>query len=202
MDPVGTLHDFWRQRHPDGNVPEDYLNTRRSELLLPLIEDLPLAAKILEVGCNIGRNLAYLHDHGYENLAGVEISPHAVDLLRVHHPQLEGVPIHVGPAEDELDRFADKEFDLVFTMAVLEHIHPDSRRVIDNIVRCGRHVLTVEPGEGSQHRSHRRYAWDLRAEFAARGMRLASSRPIEEIRVLGNDETDLRGYVASRFESG
>lgn len=91
------LHPFWRQRRPDGNVPQDYLHTRRSEFLSATMDDLPRSARI-EVGCNVGRNLAYLHDHGYRDLSGIEISPHAVELLRRHHPQLADVNVVVGAA--------------------------------------------------------------------------------------------------------
>jgi hypothetical protein len=56
------LHAFWMQRSPKGNDPEDYLKPLpRSAALLKLV-DQPKEARILEVGCNVGRNLAHLHD--------------------------------------------------------------------------------------------------------------------------------------------
>lgn len=162
-----TLHDFWRQNAPEGNAPEGFIRPLgRSAALLDLLRDLPHDATVLEVGCNVGRNLAYLHDHGYQKLTGVEISPYAVELLRTTYPQLSDTDIHVGPAETVLPRFADGAFDLVFTMAVLEHIHPDSGIVFDEIARIGRNVLAIEP---DAHASSRQYPHNIPRLFTDRG---------------------------------
>ena len=53
-----------------------------------LLQDLPHDARILEVGCGVGHNLAYLHDLGYHHLEGIEISKPVVDVLRETYPQL------------------------------------------------------------------------------------------------------------------
>jgi hypothetical protein len=45
------LLDFWQQREPDGNLPEDYLRRIwRSQLLAELLSDTPHDARILEIG--------------------------------------------------------------------------------------------------------------------------------------------------------
>jgi hypothetical protein len=69
-----------------------------------------ILTSLLEVGCNVGRNLNDLHRAG------------------------------VGPAETVLPTYAPRSVDLVFTMAVLEHIHPASRTVFAEIARVARRL--------------------------------------------------------------
>lgn len=187
-----ALHDFWRAPAPEGNVPADYIDPAllpRSRALYDLISDLSREARILEVGCNAGRNLAFLYDHGFRNVEGVEISPHAVSLLRSRYPQLSECPIHLGAAESVLPRIPADSFDLIFTMAVLEHIHPDSSDLFLHIARIAPRVLAIEPAEG--HSSSRQYPHRLERRFERHGLKLVSIHPMSG---------DLRNYSAFRFQ--
>ncbi|HEU4426202.1 MAG TPA: class I SAM-dependent methyltransferase [Pilimelia sp.] len=196
MDRPEVLHDFWRQPMPPGNSSHDYIGpVGRSHVLLELISDLPKTARILEVGCNVGRNLAYLHDNGYRHVEGVEINPHAVERLRTTYPQLADVPIHLGPAEEVLPGLPDDGYDLVYTMAVLEHIHPDHSMVFDEIARVGRSVLAIEPPGGV---SHRQFPHDIPKVFTARGLCLVSSRSMADFPKTADDKA-IAKYSAFRF---
>jgi SAM-dependent methyltransferase len=197
MDQKSTLHEFWRQPSPPGNNPRGYAGVlNRSAALLEIISDLPRDARILEVGCNVGRNLAYLHDHGYTSVQGVEINPHAVELLRETFPQLKDVAVHIGAAGETLSTFADDEFDLVFTMAVLEHIHPDESSVFDDMARIGKQVLAIEP---QGRLSHRQFPHDIPAVFRDRGLTMVSQRSMADFPVNANDKT-IHVFNAYRFE--
>lgn len=188
---------FWQQPEPVGNVPEDFIDpVDRSRVLALLLEHLPREARVLEVGCNVGRNLAYLADAGYTDLEGVEISKRAVDLLRNTYPKLADTPIHLGAAEDVLPGL-DGPYDLVFTMAVLEHIHPKSQIVFDEICRLACSVLAIEPAPGRVHASIRTYPHDLKRAFEQRGLKLVSIDLLREERWQPND---LPAYAAWRFE--
>jgi SAM-dependent methyltransferase len=190
------LHEFWRQPAPSGNDPRDYLKpTHRSAALLEMVKDLPKDARILEVGCNVGRNLAYLHDHGYTQVEGVEINAHAVELLREHHPQLADREIHLGTAEEVLPGFGDRSFDLVFTMAVLEHIHPDSVIVFDSMARIASEVLAIEP---DPRRTHRTFPHDIPRLFVSRGMELVSATPMKDL-VPPDVDATIQRFVGYRF---
>jgi SAM-dependent methyltransferase len=192
IDNRPDLHDFWRQPAPDGNAPTAYIDqVHRSRALLKLIGDLPKDARILEVGCNVGRNLAFLHDNGYPNVVGVEINPHAVKILRETYPQLADAEIHVGAAEEALVSFEDNSVDLVFTMAVLEHIHPESTEVFSNIARIAKTLLTIEP---ERHASHRQYPHDVRAIFQKLGFELVHSTSMKDI-----EETAQDGAISEYF---
>jgi SAM-dependent methyltransferase len=196
MDDPSTLHDFWRQPAPEGNVSSDYIGPiGRSEALAELIADLRKDARILEVGCNVGRNLAYLADHGWTNVEGVEINEHAVALLRRTFPQLADRPIHVGTAEDVLPTLGGP-FDLVFTMAVIEHIHPASAVVFDNMARLGSSVLAIEPRDNV---SHRQFPHDVERLFTDRGMRLRSAVPMRQFPGT-KDDPGINHFTAWRFD--
>ena len=188
------LHTFWTQRAPEGNVPEGFIEPLgRSQALARLMEDVAKDARILEIGCSVGRNLAYLRELGYTNLEGNEISPHAVELLRRTYPSLSDVPVSVGPAEAELMLLADDSFDLVFTMGVLLAIHPDHDAVFDHMARVAREILTVEP-RGFSSRYY--YPHDVAAIFTERGFELTRTARMEDF-----PEADeaLHGYLAHRF---
>lgn len=196
MDQQATLHEFWRQPAPQGNNPHDYIRaTGRSQALLELISDLPKDAHILEVGCNVGRNVAWLFDHGYTNIQGIEINSHAVELLRKTYPQLADVQVSIGAAGEVLPKFADDEFDLVYTMAVLEHIHPDESSVFDDMTRIGKQILAIEP-PGSK--SHRQFPHDIPKVFGDRGMKLVSKRNMGEFESNAGEET-IKRFDAYRF---
>ena len=181
-----ALHRFWQQPAPEGNVPADYLTEdawARSQVLLEMLSDLPKDAHILEVGCNIGRNVAHLFRAGYRNIEAIEISPHAVELLRRTFPDLASVPIHLGAAEDILPGFENRAFDLVFTMAVLEHIHPQSVAVFDDIARIAKRILAIEPS--GFHISSRQFPHDIPEMFESRGFTLESRTPLHHLPELG-----------------
>lgn len=194
MDQPADLHDFWRQPAPDGNVPSEYINqTHRSAALLKLVAgEVSPGASILEVGCNVGRNLAALKNAGY-SVEGVEISPHAVKLLRETYPELSDSAVHVGPAEETIPA---KRFDLVFTMAVLEHIHPDSSVVFDKMAGATDCILAIEPT--FHHSSHRQFPHDIPALFKARGFRLVSATKMSEFPETASDPV-FHYYTAHLF---
>jgi len=168
-----AIRAYWRHPDPD-NAPERYLGgasaARRSAWLVQRVAAfLPREASILELGCNVGRNLAGLHAAGYRHLHGVEINEGALALLRSHHPELAaGARLHAGAAEDVLLGLGDEAYDLVFSVAVLEHVHPDSEWLFPHLARITRHrLLTVEDEHG---RSPRHFPRDYRRVFEPLGL--------------------------------
>lgn len=130
------------------NKPIVYLKPiERSCFLLQVVKKYASAnARILEPGCNVGRNLNHLYQAGYNNLTGIDINKDALQLLETTFPQLSAnAKLHNAEIEDVIKKFKENEFDLVYTMAVLEHIHPDSEWIFADLARItGSYLITIE----------------------------------------------------------
>ncbi|MFC7167539.1 class I SAM-dependent methyltransferase [Halospeciosus flavus] len=115
-------------------------------------------ASVLELGCSSGRHLAHLHDHGYTDLAGVEVNAEAVDVMADVYPDTAAAAdVTVAPIEEVVTDFADDEFDAVFAVEVLQHLDPEAEWVFDEIARvAGERLLTVEI-EGDDEREPGEY---------------------------------------------
>lgn len=166
------LRAYWRSPDEPKNAPAAYLSSghRRSEFLVELVGRHATAdASILEIGCNAGRNLDHLYRGGFTNLSAIELGQEAVDLLRERHPHLASALVTVGPVEEEMPKLASASVDVVFTMAVLEHLPRSSEGVFGEIARVVRGVLITIEDEG--HYSHRHFPRNYKRVFEARGLR-------------------------------
>jgi len=72
------LRSYWLLPPEEANKPEAYLEGRgRSEYLTGLMKRFGNPENtILELGCNVGRNLLYLWQNGFVNLSGIEMNEH------------------------------------------------------------------------------------------------------------------------------
>lgn len=176
--PLRQLYDFMSQERAAGQYyPLAPKCSSRSHSLVNILS--PLIGKddsILEIGCNIGRNLNHLWQVGYKNLRGMEISQYVVKRLRSEYPDLAMVPVEIGPAELSIQRYGTRSVDVIFTMAVLEHLHPDCKSLFMEIARVARkYVLAIEPRRGK--RSHMQHPWDIEKEFTAVGLTCVAIQP-------------------------
>ena len=146
--------EFWKNpvvsegKEFEKNSPEDYLSftDNRSPVLHEIIKKFleNKDSKILELGPNAGRNLNYLYQNGYQNVHGIEINPSAVSLLAESFPEISG-NIKLASLEDALPDILDKSYDLVFSMAVLEHVSTESDSIFEDIKRISSgYILTIE----------------------------------------------------------
>ena len=110
----------------------------RTEMNARFIGDLDRDARILEVGSNIGNQLACLQDMGFRNLYSIELQSYAVRLSKI---RTRGVNIVQGSALNI--PFKDGSFDLVFTSGVLIHVAPprDIMMALDEMYRCTRQYI-------------------------------------------------------------
>lgn len=175
-DPLGPseLHEYWRSPPGQRNRPRDYAaaDPARSDYLVELFERMEISshASVLEIGCNAGRNLARLHSNGWTNLQGIELSPAAVEVFADTFPECyDDSMVTVGLLENELPQLRNDSFDVVFSMAVLEHIHYENEQVLDDVVRIARGwVVTIEDERGY---SERHFPRNYRREFEGRDLR-------------------------------
>jgi SAM-dependent methyltransferase len=169
MDDLKINQDFWRCSHD----PRRYLNAshERTDALVTAIQALNVECPaILEIGCNAGRNLFGLWDAGYRDLTGIEINPAAIRCMREARPEciINAVPHAV---EDVIRQMPTDYYDVVFTMAVLMHLHPKSNWVLGEMVRtCAHYIMTIEhetscrfDGQGIQRHFPRPYSGIFRS---------------------------------------
>lgn len=152
-----NLYNYWLHPNDGYNSPEDYIYpTERSAFLFGFIKKyVKPEEKILEIGCNVGRNLNYLFNVGYKNLDGIEISKEAISLMEKVYPEMAGViKVYGNSVEEVIKSLKENSYYAVFTMAVLQHIHPDSEFVFSEIARITKKYLIIvedEKGVSSRH---------------------------------------------------
>lgn len=184
------IHEYWINH----SLPERYKDkTERSEFLYKYVKKyIDENGKILEIGCNVGRNLNYLYKHHFKNLMGVEISEEAIDALKKTYPVLfKDAEIICSPIEKIVKELPTNHLDLVFTMAVLEHIHPESEWIFKEIARItGRYLITIE---AEKAKSSRIFPRNYNEIFEGFGL-----KQVESIRC--DPKTGLNSYMLRVFE--
>ncbi len=153
---------YWTSPGDKENNPEDYLiPEERSALLVGVIEKTGESIEsALELGCNIGRNLNYLKREMGITVGGLEINEAAVGLLRDNYPDLAQSPVLLGDLTRTIHKLEDRSYDLVFSMAVLMHLHPDIEDVFwDKVSTVARKlIITIEnESQGSLRNWPRNY---------------------------------------------
>jgi len=124
----------------------------------------------LEIGCNVGRNINYLYINSYKNLEAIEISSDALNLFEQNYPDTyQNVTIRNQPVEEALPEIEENRFDLIFTMAVLEHIHDKNDEWLFNEIvnKTSKYMLTIEDESKS---SWRHFPRNYRNVFERAGM--------------------------------
>lgn len=98
---------------------------------------------VLEVGCNIGHNLRYIHQaYPRAHLYGCDVNDEALAILKAQQP---GVTTDHGDVRDL--PYEDHSFDMVVCVGVLIHVTNDAdlRKAVSEIFRvAGRFVLVAE----------------------------------------------------------
>ena len=119
-------------------------------------------------------------------MEGIEISEAAVQLLRQSFPEMaRSTKIHNAPVEEIIKAFEDDEFDIVFTMAVLEHIHRDSEWIFAEMIRITKnYLITIEDEKGI---SWRHFPRSYRKVFEPLGMIQIEEHGCDSVARLGSD---------------
>ena len=126
---------------------EENYGVSRAELNERFVGGLNRDFRILEVGTNVGAQLACLKDMGFERLYGVEIQSYAITKARELHPDLKIVQANALNIP-----FDDNAFDMVFTSGVLIHIPPaDLQQMLDEVCRCTRRYVWGFEYYASEH---------------------------------------------------
>lgn len=156
------VHHRWEERSGDYS-PDFYAELgpdEGTELIRTVLDDhVDSDAAILELGCSAGRHLSYLHEHGYENLYGIEINDEALEVMESIDPGLaaDGT-FYLDAIEAVVPTFEDGQFDVVFSFETLELLHPDSEWVFEELTRITDDLLITVENEGEDEYSSVEFA--------------------------------------------
>lgn len=164
----------------------------RTEMNYSFLGKIDRNLRTLEVGSNIGNQLLLLQKMGFNNLYGIEINKHAIELSK---SRTKNINIIQGSAFDI--PFKDAFFDLVYTAGVLIHIHPkDIVKVMKEIHRCSNKYIWgyefyAPKYTEKAYRGYRNLFW--KADFSRLYMDLFDGLKLvkeEKYRYLDNDNID------------
>ena len=135
----------------DGNRPIDY--AMKDIMMVAMFSSvlghyIERNSSILELGSNCGVNLNYLSNVEYTYLSGIEINKNAIAQMKQSFPELKAT-IFNSSLEEQLISIPDNSYDLVFSMAVLLHIHPASNFIFDEIARISKEYVCTIEGENN-----------------------------------------------------
>jgi len=157
----------WARTHNTFNAAywnwQNDTKVRLQDLLLSALEYIPRTTTILELGCNDGFVLKTLEDIGFMRLSGLDINEEAIKNAKINVPKAK---FYLQPLEKKMDNIHD----LVFTPAVLMHIHPDNLdEVMDTIYMeskryiFGREISSRHPiAQGKPGQGWYDYYWTRR----------------------------------------
>lgn len=177
------VQDYWRSPRDDWNSPQRYLSELASRQFI--VDVVRRHAEpnwsILEIGCNAGANLAHLFRAGFTKLGGIEINADAVRLLKQTFPELAThAEIYNASVEEVIRTIPDGAFNIVFTMAVLEHIHKDSEWTFREMARVAKdYFITVEDEKSSGWGHFRRNYQKIFERLGFEQVELLNCRDIE-----------------------
>lgn len=119
--------------------PEQFFQTGKDEIsqFFEYLNKLGVATPrwhALDFGCGVGR-LTQAMAANFDKVAGVDIAPSMIKLAQQYN-QFEGRCRYYLNERDDLALFKDDSFDLVFSLFVLQHIHPQYvRRYLAEFLR-------------------------------------------------------------------
>lgn len=185
------LHEYWKHPTDAGNEPRAYLKGQKilTDALLTVMECYGNKTdKILEIGCNVGRNLNSLYKEGFKNLNGIEINQEAIKIMRDYYPEMYSAStIFESSVEDKIKEFQDDEFDVIFTMAVLMHIHKNSEWIFSEIVRITKkYLVIIEDEKGVARKNFPRNYKKIFESFGMRELEMFNIKDGYLVRVFGS----------------
>jgi len=177
-----SIQDYWRSPPGKSNQPDAYVDYEaQSRSVYQLVQELGVATgPLLEIGPNVGRSLQTFFEGGWSDLTGIEINPEAVAKMAVLFPEMAArATILNMPVEEGIVTLPERHFELVFSKAVLLHIHPDSDWVFERMARVTRGTLIVI--ENEDQKSYKLFPRQYRPIFEGHGMVQIDERRLPDI---------------------
>jgi len=133
-----------------------HVHNEISTILFRVIDEpIKIDAKILDVGCNAGKDLHSLYRLGYRNLTGIDINHRAITLLEKTYPEMaKDVKTYAIPIERVIGELKTNSFDVVYAVATLGHIRNDSAWIFREMARVTSDYLMTIEDEKNRHWGH------------------------------------------------
>lgn len=192
---INECYEYWKNEvnelkdvsNPDKNHPLIY--ACKPKTIIDLLHNfwsqyVTKTDIILEIGCNSGVNLNYLQTVGYSNLVGIDINKNAIYIMSQLFPEtFKKTDLYIGSLGEILPTFQDKSVDVTFSMAVLEHIHPDiEEEVFKNIIRITKKYIVTNEYEDVRDTNRRTFARNYKDIFEKFGCK--QKKVIEKCNIL------------------
>lgn len=136
------LEELWAGEFGNNyNIRNGNVDEKRKEFWHELLDSISIQ-NILEVGCNIGGNLQWMHPQlAWKNIYGIDVNLEALQSVHKNFPD-----INATHSTAQNLPFEDGSFDIVFTAGVLIHQPEESLPLVMNeMVRCSKkYVLCME----------------------------------------------------------
>jgi pseudaminic acid biosynthesis-associated methylase len=159
-----TLRNVYKSLEEHNQAYIKFYGKTKDELNKEIFSKLPKDLKILEIGSNVGYQLASLQRFGFSNLFGIEIQRECVEESKKLWKNID--IIHSSGFDIP---FKDNYFDLVFTNNVLIHISPDDINVVLSEMHrvSSKYIYGFEyfseKYESIEYRGHKNLLW--KADF-------------------------------------
>ena len=116
-----------------GSVKGRRVDTFQKELLGRYLDELPVAAEILDLGCGTGRFLSFLANRG-NRLTGIDISAGMLEKARERIETELATPVRLLHSESERLPFDDESYDAVCSILVINLIE-EYQKTFDEVAR-------------------------------------------------------------------
>lgn len=145
----GGIAEKWRNAKKESVIGYKYyleLDELARLLLNEIVSRTKPSDQILDLGCNVGRELNDLWGRGYRHLTGVEIGVEPVNAMREVFPDMAmGSRIFNRSMTEAVREFEDNEFQLVFAHGSLVSLSAREQFVFDEMARISKkYIVTVE----------------------------------------------------------
>ena len=143
--------DHW-QRASYGNPDTHYMRGsakhERTKFLFQMVNRTfsGKTGKIIEFGCNNGRNLLPFYYAGWQ-VFGYDICYDSLLSAKDAMPSGNFLPMDLFNQSTELKKLEKNAFDVCFSMGFLMHL-PESKQkkiIVDNMIRCSKFSIIYEP---------------------------------------------------------
>lgn len=121
------------------NSVSNRFRRKRINIFLDLIREIPKPVKVLDAGGTVSF---------WEQMGLIDDNDLDITILNINpeSPNHAGVKFTCGDARS-MDKFTDKEFDIVFSNSVIEHVgtRSNQKKMADEIMRVGKRYYVQTP---------------------------------------------------------